>query len=407
MHFRRFHREVTTARQTRRTRFILILLGLGAAAVALGGCGSSSTSTSSATASSGNGGSSSEASSIAAATQYATSAMAPAKFNPPGPSFDASAAKGKLVYFIGDENSLPFNALINVGAKAGFAAAGVKVDIPDSEGDVSKMASLIQQGVALHAGLIIVPSVPPQALAAPLAVAKKAGIPVISFFSASARLPTAAEKGLGIDGIVSYNFYLGGKILAAAAIKDSGGHINAVSFWDSDAGSSKAEIDGIAAEFQQVCPSTCKVVFKDIPSFANWAQQVPSLTRTALLNPNVNYFLPIYDGMAQYMLPSIAAATATSRVKIVTLNADIAQMQEMAAHNVIVANVGTPIEYLGWGLADQSLRLLTGQPAVADERVPLRLFTDSNLPNLKEPERDWYGIDFASAYRSLWQVNSN
>ena len=97
---------------------------------------------------------------------------------------------------------------------------------------------------------------------------------------------------------------------------------------------------------------------------------------------------------------------ASTRVKIVTLNADQAQMESMAKHDVIIANVGTPIEYAGWAEADQSLRLATGHPPVATEKIPLRLFDNSNMPKLKLPERDWYGVNFQAGYEKLWGLSS-
>jgi len=349
---------------------------------------------------------SSTSSAVHAAKQLVAAATAPSTFTAPGPSFNAGAAKGKFVYFIGDENSLPFNAGVNSGFKAAMKAAGVKFVIPDSLGNVSSMAQLINQGVAEHANVIIIPSVSPNDLAVPLAAAKRAHIPIISFFSANASLPTAHDRALGVSAIVSYNFVQGGKEMADYAIADSGAHVNAVGYWDSGAGAALPQVQGIEAEFHRLCPATCKVTFKDIPSFANWNSQLPSLTQATILDRTVNYLLPIYDGMAEYMLPAIHAGNAQNRVKIVTLNADSAQMSEMGRHDVIVADVGTPIVYMGWALADQALRLVTGHAAVADERIPLRLFDNSNLPNLSKPEQDWYGLNFAAAYEKLWQLGS-
>ncbi len=389
----------SSARRRRAARFAgLFLLP---AALFVAACGS--TSSSSSTSGSGGTGASSG---VAEAQQLVTQAKKPSTFVAPGPSFDASAAKGKLIFLIGDDNSVPFNAITLKGLKAGVTAAGARLAAPDSRGDVDAMVRLVQQAISEHASVVIIPSVNAKVLAAPLAQAKKAGIKVIQTFSADARLPTPSEKAFGVDAIVSYCFSCGGRLMADYTVADSGGkNVDAVGFWDSGVGAAAAQIHATSAELSRLCPTECKITYKDIPSFSDWAQQVPSLTSSSLVHRDLNYFLPIYDGMATYMLPAIHAADASTRVKIVTLNADQAQMESMAKHDVIIANVGTPIEYAGWAEADQSLRLATGHPPVATEKIPLRLFDNSNMPNLKLPERDWYGVNFQAGYEKLWGLS--
>ena len=56
-------------------------------------------------------------------------------------------------------------------------------------------------------------------------------------------------------------------------------------------------------------------------------------------------------------------------------------------------------------LADQALRVLAGQPAVADENVPLRLFTRDDVGTI-DPTKDestWYGsVNPICEYHKLW-----
>src|SRR5262249_31297006 len=154
---------------------------------------------------------------------------------------------------------------------------------------------------------------------------------------------------------------------------NSNGKVNAITFWDSDVGTGQPQTNAIRSEFTRLCPKTCHVKFQDIP-IADWAQQIPSLTQTDVQDQSVNYYLPVYDGMVDYMLPGIHAANAQNRVRIVTINGDQAQMVEMSKHDVVYANIGTPIEYAGWAIADQALRLMTGHKPVANENIGMRLF---------------------------------
>src|SRR5205823_3699350 len=103
-------------------------------------------------------------------------------------------------------------------------------------------------------------------------------------------------------------------------------------------------------------------------------------------------------GIAIYMLPAIHAANAQKRVKLVSFNADKSAMTSMSHHDVIVADVGSPLKWFGYAVADETLRVITGHRAIANERVPLRVFDNSNLPNLKKDESTWYGANFQAGY---------
>lgn len=64
-------------------------------------------------------------------------------------------------------------------------------------------------------------------------------------------------------------------------------------------------------------------------------------------------------------------------------------------------SLGLPLEWLGYGLADQLNRLLAGEKPVEDEGVRSRLLVKSNLPKSGAWEGD---MDFRSAYKAVWGV---
>lgn len=332
-------------------------------------------------------------------------AKAPTKFKAPGPAFDAGKAKGKSVFYIANSMTLQFTQLVNSGAVAGLKAAGVKVTTQDNQASASTTARLISQAIAQKADAIIIQSVPSKLINAPLRQAKKAGIPVIQLFETDPRLPPASERALGVVGQVTYCYSCAGRLIADYAIAASNGKANAMAIEDSDVGVSAPEIAGIKSEMRKLCPS-CSLKVEDV-LVSEWAQRIPTITQTSLADRNVNWMLPIYDGMATYMLPAIHAANAQGRIKIATFNADLAQMQSMSQKDVIAADLGGPLAWMGWAIADQALRVITGNKPVANENVPLRMFDRSNLNkiNLKKPEATWYGVNFAAAYKKLWGLH--
>jgi ribose transport system substrate-binding protein len=108
------------------------------------------------------------------------------------------------------------------------------------------------------------------------------------------------------------------------------------------------------------------------------------------------------------MLPSVHAAGAQDRVKIVTFNASPSVLESLKNGDVVAANVGANPEQYGWAFADQTLRVLSDKEPVKDVKLPLRIFTRDNIDSidLKAPQQSWYGdVDFKSEYQKLWSVS--
>jgi hypothetical protein len=81
---------------------------------------------------------------------------------------------------------------------------------------------------------------------------------------------------------------------------------------------------------------------------------------------------------------------------------------ELAKPSPLAADVGGPNQWYGVALADQTLRILAGQPAVANENVPLRLFTRDNVGSInpKKDESTWYGsVNPITVYHKLWGLS--
>ncbi|RWI87941.1 hypothetical protein [Mesorhizobium sp.] len=65
----------------------------------------------------------------------------------------------------------------------------------------------------------------------------------------------------------------------------------------------------------------CKVQYLNVP-VTDWATHMKSTVQAALLrDPSINYILPIYDGMAQSIVPAVELTQSADRVKIATSTA--------------------------------------------------------------------------------------
>jgi ribose transport system substrate-binding protein len=84
-------------------------------------------------------------------------------------------------------------------------------------------------------------------------------------------------------------------------------------------------------------------------------------------------------------------------------------MKMIQDEQLVVAEVGEPLEWIGWANMDQVLRVLTGTDPVQSENTPLRLFDASNIDEAGTPpsQTDGYGSpdEFKSRYMDLWGLS--
>jgi ribose transport system substrate-binding protein len=328
----------------------------------------------------------------------------PSSFTPPGPAFDASKTKGKTVYGI-LLLAVPFAQINKAGYEAGLNAAGVKLVALDGKAQVQETSRAIEQAIAQNADLILVETLPGKLFAPDFAKAKAKGIPVIMVENQDPgkRLPDEPKSvTTGCDQC----HRCVGKIMADFAVADSGDNGKIVIVWSADIpGIGQPQLDGIKSELKRL-GSKLQVEIKNVP-IARWNSDLPTLTQTIVRDTNVKYLLPLYDGMVLLMLPSIHAANAQNRVKVVTFNATPSVLESMKKGDIIAADFGASPEQFGWAWADQTLRVLSGVPPVSDVKLPIRLFTRNNIDsiNLKAQQQTWYGnVDFGTAYKKLWKV---
>jgi ribose transport system substrate-binding protein len=329
-------------------------------------------------------------------------------FDPPGAAFDASGAAGKTVWVI-EILSIPFAQLNVQGAKEAFDKAGVNMMTFDGKGEVAETSRGIGQAIAQNADMILVASLPGQNFKPDFDRAQAAGIPIVMIENHDPG-GVSPDEPPGVVAELNQNHAQAGQIMADYTVADANGNgIDAMILWSSDApGIGQPQLDGITNEVKRLVPDA-NLTVKDV-LVAQWETQIPTVTQSALLSdPNLRYLLPLYDGMALFMLPAVHAASAQDRVKLVSFNTTPAVMQSMANNDVVVADCGTDPVRFGWTWADQCLRILTGNAPVPDIKLPIRLFTTQTVSSidLSQPIQTWFGnVDFRSAYLNLWGLSA-
>jgi ribose transport system substrate-binding protein len=395
---------------------LALLAALGLIAAGCGGSSSSSSSTSESSAAESTESSAAEtepaaesesesepaSGGIAEAEAAVTKALEPVNWQPPGEPIDVSSLKGKNVWYVDYDLSIPFEKQLSEGLTEGMEAAGVNLTILDGKSMVSNFSSGIEKAIAQNADAILLGGFPTVLVKPALNKAKAAGIPVIATHTTDPEAVSGADKGT-IAAYATHSYSFPGEIMADYTAADSEGSANIALIESKELDTSNLVSAAYLKELEKVCPE-CSVSQFNVP-VAQWNGLQGQIQSILQSNPDVDYVVPVFDGMALFMIPGITTAGKADSVKMVTFNASPAVMEYLVKGDIVAAEVGDATVLQGWGYADQTFRVLLEEPPLDDIEVPERLFTEANIEtiDLEEPESTWYTeTDYQAAYKKLW-----
>lgn len=338
------------------------------------------------------------------AKKIVAEASAPLANAPDVPKVDVGQKlAGKSIFYISAGLSFSFSQEVLSGVKGGAEVLGMSVTTADAAGDSSKASSYIDRAIGQGAAAIVLQGIDPYTVKASISDAKAAGIPVVSTAALPAGPVPDDIAAAGLGGAVNFSVVEVGKKLAAfiAVNAERDAHVGLIS--SSTFRSDALFVQEFTAELARLCPD-CQVTPKDSP-LMQWQTTLPALVRTMVtVDPKLSYIVPSVDAMVPSVKPAVIAVGAGDRIKIVSNNASLPDMQAIATRtDQEVANIGASNERMGWATVDQIARLLSGQQAAVAIQ-PMRLFTVDNIGDvdLTKPASEWYGFDFRSFYRQLW-----
>lgn len=319
-------------------------------------------------------------------------------FQAPGPAIGVASLKGKTIYSIPQSSAIPFLATTEQ-AEADIAKRyGINFVEYPTQGTPSDWIRGIDQAVAAHAAGLMLNALDPRLVGPQLQQAKQAGIAVSSaqFFD----LSQTSQAPSTVSAVRADDFTEAAKLEADWTISDTGGHADVVVVENQEQLSTVAMVDAMKAEFAQYCPS-CKVQYINVPS-TDWATKIQPDVQSALAaDPGINYVIPIYDPMSQFVIPAITAAGRTQSVHIATFNGTPFALKDLADGNVIRMDIGENLDWLASANMDEVFRAMLGQAPVADEHTALRVFTKANIADTGNPPA--YNLGFGSAYSTGYQ----
>jgi len=340
---------------------------------ALVACGGSTGSSSDSSAGSAAAGDSSSC--VAAAKEIVDAGRADVTPFLPDVPVDAAKVKGKTVWLI--QNSLtPLVAAVTAGFEAAGADAGVTVKTVSGNGSIPDIVTAVSQAVAQEADGIVLFAIPATAVAAQVAEAKAAGIPVVDTYNSNVGQDLSAE---GFFGHVSADYAQGGKEVAAWMMADSNCDLDTAIMGNAILAPHEAQRDAALAEFAAGCPDTCKgeYVSLDLPKLATAAG--PQAQQVLRSNPDMKYIYSLLDGAVTFIAPAVEQSGGTD-IKVASMGGDAASLERIRSgtsiHKAVVAI--PPQSYQGYAFMDQIMRGMTGEQPV-DWNLTTRFIDASNV----------------------------
>ncbi len=338
---------------------------------------------------------------IARATAAIDAHRALPAFTAPGAAFDArKCAAGKKFLSIPNSSANPFLKGIIKRETAVGAELGLTVQEWQNQGQPSQWAQGIEFAVRNKFDVIdLISGVDPKTLEPQITAARKAGVKTMTshFYD-----PSQAQNPL-VAASLTVSFNTIGKLLADWAIMRTKGDAQIIVIKSSEVPPTEPLMRGLHDELALNCPR-CKIVNEINVGVTEWATKIqPSLQSILLANPGVNFVLPIYDSMSQFVVPAIQITGRRGKVRVATFNGTPFVLDYVRAGDVDM-DIGESLDWIARATIDGYLRASCGLPVPKEIGVPFYIFDATNVQKAGVPAQfdQGYGSDYIDGYRRLW-----
>jgi ribose transport system substrate-binding protein len=334
----------------------------------------------------------------------------PAAFTHPGPPVTADTASldGGEIWFLPIAFAfVPYFAVQLKGLEDAFAEVGMTVRLCDVAVDPTLADKCVRDAISSGARGIVTGAVTYEFAPNAFDDARADGLSVVFMDGGYPSDNGDTSPWPALTGYASFDGAKATALVADWMIVDSGGAANVIAVRVSDTEWTKNTMTaGAVKEFAEHCPG-CTVVVVD--SNAVQTPERPSLVAaTIAANPDTDYVLPNYDSTVEPSgaLEGVVNAGYLDRVKGGTTTAVLSGLQLMADDRFLYANAGQNVTQEAWAGADQTVRLLLGDPAIVDPVIQMRLFTRDNIGELELTQENFLSGAFfgQSGYRDVYRA---
>lgn len=322
------------------------------------------------------------------------------KFVVPGPAIDPSSLKGKLIFTIPSSTSIPFCDTVDRQMDEFAKRLGMRHEVWQTQAQIGQWVQGFGTAFAHKADLINVAcGLDPATVAPQIKEAVSKGIPVVAAHTYAHGQTTVTD----LTGIVWGAYIEAAKLETAWTILQTKGKGNILVITAPSTTSSPFIEKAIQEMFAKYCPN-CTVRYAGVNA-ADWATKVgPTVQSAILAERKLDYIIPIYDGMVQFVMPAIITTGSSGKVKVASFNATPAVLDMMRSGEVVTFDPGEDTTWLAGAILDQDMRVLLKKPLVDYYVVGLRGFTKANAEAAGVPAKfgQGYGDAALKGYEALW-----
>ena len=219
--------------------------------------------------------------------------------------------KGKRILGIPVSSANPFTKNINTAMANVAKEVGFTFTAWENQGQPSQWVQGMNYATNNKYDLIdLLGGTDPKVLAPQVKAATDAGIKVIASHYSGFEQPVPP----GASGVVPIDYLKAGQLLADWTIAKTGGSANALVIVSTEVNSTESMINGIKDEFEKHCEN-CKHKIINVP-IPEWSTKIQSNVQSSLLaDPSINYIIPIYDSMSQFVVPAVTITGRGGSVK--------------------------------------------------------------------------------------------
>jgi ribose transport system substrate-binding protein len=322
------------------------------------------------------------------------------RFTPPGPAIDPSSLKGKLIFTIPTSTAIPFCDVVDKQMDEFAQRLGIRHEVWQTTAQLGQWVQGFTTAIAHKADLINVAcGLDPATVAPQIREALSKGIPVVAAHTYAFGQTTLED----LTGIVYGAYIHAAELETAWVILKTEGKGNVLVITAPSTANSPFIEKAIMGMFTKYCPG-CKVRVSGVNA-ADWATKIgPTVQSAILADRELNYVIPIYDGMVQFAVPAIVTTGASDRVKISSFNATPAVLDMIRTGDIVTFDSGEDTTWLAGAILDQDMRVLLKQPLIKDYAAGIRAFSKSDVEAAGVPAKFGvgYGDGARKGYEALW-----
>jgi ribose transport system substrate-binding protein len=325
------------------------------------------------------------------------------EFVPPGPPFDArKAMAGKKILSIPVSSANPFTKNIDLAMIALAKQVGFELTEWENQARPTQWVQGMEYAINNKFNAIdMLGGTDPAVLRPQVLEAKRAGVKIF----VSHLYDTNLAPDPSVDLSLPIPYHEVGRILAAWVTTRTQGKANVLVIGSDEIVPTKSYVKGFTDGLAKMCGSGCKYGYVNAP-VPEWSTKIqPSVQSALLADPTINYVVPIYDSMSQFVIPAIRITGRRETVKIATFNGTPFVIDALRNGDVEM-DIGESIGWIARSILDGYMRYFAGMPSDKELYVPLYIFDKSNVASAGVPAGydKGYGNQYVAGYEKLWEL---